>query len=69
MDIKEVVDELVVLSNVRRHFSTRADELDEIIDLDIVIRREAQALQEKLPGGIVVWNEELQIYGIYPLDR
>ena len=69
MDIQDVMEELIVLSNVKRHFSQRAEELEQVIDLDLVLKREAAALQEKLPGGLVVWDETLQVYGIYPLDR
>jgi deoxyribose-phosphate aldolase len=69
VDIQEVIEELIILANVRRHFSTRADELDQIIDLDIVISREVQALQEKIPGALVVWDETTKMYGIYPCDR
>jgi len=69
MTIQDMMEELVVLSNVKRHFSQRAEELDQIVDLDLVLKKEAAALQEKLPGGIVVWDETMQIYGVYPVDR
>jgi hypothetical protein len=69
MSIQEMIAELVVISNVRRHFTSRTDELEEIIDLDTVLKSEAQALQEKIPGGLVVWDESTSMYGIYPVDR
>lgn len=69
MSIEEVIEELVIISNVRRHFSTRAEELDQIIDLDLVLKREAEALQEKISGALVVWDGTTNMYGIYPVDR
>ena len=69
MSIQEMMEELEIISNVRWHFTNRIDELEEIIDLDSVLKCEAQALQEKIPGGIVVWDETTQVYSVYPVDR
>ena len=69
MSICEMMDELRVISRVRRHFTRKDADLDQIIDLDRVLNQEAQALQDKIPGGIVVWDESTSMYGIYPLDR
>lgn len=69
MSLEEMIEELMIISNVRRHFTSRIDELEEIIDIDSVLKSEAQALQEKIPGGLVVWDEDTQVYGIYPVDR
>ena len=69
MSLEEMIEELMIISNVRRHFTSRIDELEEIVDLDAVLRSEAQALQEKIPGGMVVWDEDTQVYGVYPVDR
>ena len=69
MSIQEMVEELEIISNVRRHFTSRIDELEEIIDLDSVLKSEAQTLQDKIPGGLVIWNEDTRMYGVYPADR
>lgn len=69
MSIQEMMEELLIISDVRRHFSTKKDDLEMIIDLDKVISQEAQALQDKIPGSIVVWDESTSMYGIYPVDR
>jgi c-di-GMP-related signal transduction protein len=69
MSIQELLEELRIIANVRRHFTSRIDELEEIIDLDMVLQSEAQALQDKIPGGLVVWDESTQCYGVYPVDR
>lgn len=69
MSVEEMIEELEIISNVRRHFTSRTNELEEIIDLDAVLKCEAQSLQEKIPGGLVVWDETTMMYGIYPMDR
>ena len=69
MTIEEMLEELTIISNVRRHFTSKAVDLENMIDLDRIIQKEAEALQEKLPGGLVVWDESTQVYGVYPADR
>jgi hypothetical protein len=68
MSIQEMMEELAIISNVRRHFTSKED-LDQIIDLERIYSQEAQTLQEKIPGGMVVWDESTRMYGIYPVDR
>jgi len=69
MTIEEMMEELAIISSVRRHFTSKIVELENIIDLDRILQKEADALQEKIPGGLVVWDESTQVYGVYPVDR
>ena len=64
-----MMEELAVISSVRRHFTREGVDLDQIIDLHRIFTQEAETLQEKIPGGLVVWDEDTQMYGIYPVDR
>ena len=66
MTIEQMVEELRVLSDSRRHFTKSSRTRRGVGDFADIHRKQVDDLQRQVPTGLVAWDTERRKYGVYP---